>query len=285
LLPYRTNDDRIAGVVLTFVDVTELQAAQAAVRNAQQELEGRVVERTSELDAVNIVLRNEVTMHLQAQRARQELQNRLVNAQEDERSRISRELHDQVGQQVTVLMLGLKTLESAPPTEETRARIREMRAAAEQLGREIHQLAYELRPAALDELGLTRALSGYLDTWAERSGSAVEFFSSGIEEPRLPRMVETTLYRVVQEAVNNVFKHASAKSVSVSVERRGDSVLAIVEDDGAGFDPELANNQSPPRLGIAGMRERAAIVGGNLTVESSAGGGTTVRLQLKLPLV
>jgi signal transduction histidine kinase len=97
-------------------------------------------------------------------------------------------------------------------------------------------------------------------------------------------VIETTLYRVIQEAINNVFKHADAKSVSVSIERRGSMVLAIVEDDGMGFDsdspPPSAN---PPRLGLAGMRERAVIAGGTLTVESSAGGGTTVRLQLPLP--
>ncbi len=282
LLPYRTNDDRIAGVVLTFVDVTELQVAQEAVRRAQRHLETRVVERTAELDAVNVALRTEVAMHRQAERARQELQRRLVNAQEEERSRISRELHDEVGQQITALMLGLKSLESAR-AEEVAQKLRELRAAAERIGKEIHQLAAALRPAALDELGLSRALSGYLDSWAERSGISVDFFGAGIDEPRLPNVVETTLYRVVQEAMNNVFKHAAAKSVSVSVERRGAMVQAIVEDDGSGFDADVAAPQNPARLGIAGMRERAAIAGGTLTIESSAGGGTTVRLQLPMP--
>jgi len=161
--------------------------------------------------------------------------------------------------------------------------LRELRAAAERVGREIHQLASELRPAALDELGLSRALSGYLDSWSERSGILVDFLSAGIDEPRLPGVVETTLYRVVQEAMNNVFKHASAKSVSVSIERRGSMVLAIVEDDGMGFDPDALPSSTSARLGIAGMRERAIIAGGMLTVESSSGGGTTVRLQVPLP--
>ncbi len=282
LLPYRTNDDRIAGVVLTFVDVTDLQVAQDAVRRAQRELEARVVERTAELDAVNVALRTEVAMHRQAERARQELQSRLVNAQEEERSRISRELHDEVGQQISALMLGLKALESARANEMAE-KLRELRAAAERVGKEIHQLAAALRPAALDELGLSRALSGYLDAWAERSGISVDFLGAGIDEPRLPNVIETTLYRVVQEAMNNVFKHAAAQSVSVSVERRGALVQAIVEDDGSGFDADLVALQRPARLGIAGMRERAALAGGTLTIESSAGGGTTVRLQLPMP--
>jgi len=283
LLPYKTSDDRIAGVVLTFVDVTDLHVAQEAARHARRELEARVKERTAELDLVNSALRKEVAMHQQAQQARHELQARLVTAQEEERGRISRELHDEVGQQLTALMLALKSLESAPPTAQTPAKLRELRAAAERVGREIHQLASELRPAALDELGLSRAVSGYLDSWSERSGILVDFLSAGIDEPRLPGVVETTLYRVVQEAMNNVFKHASAKSVSVSIERRGSTVLAIVEDDGMGFDSDALPVGTSARLGIAGMRERAIIAGGTLTVESSSGGGTTVRLQVPLP--
>lgn len=280
LLPYRTNDDRIAGVVLTFVDVTELHTAQEALRRARQELERRVEERTAELDAANSALRQEIDMHRHAQKARQELQGRLVTAQEEERRRISRELHDEVGQQITALMLALNALELAEPGPQIPEKLRELRAMAEQVGREIHQLASELRPIALDELGLSRALSGYLDAWSERSGIPTDFVAAGIDEPRLANALETTLYRVVQEAMNNVLKHAAAKNVSVSVERRADTVLAIVEDDGTGFDPDSALARDASHLGIAGMRERAGILGGELTIESSAGGGTTLRIQL-----
>ncbi len=283
LLPYRTNDDHIAGVVLTFVDVTELHIAQDALRRARQELERRVEERTAELDLANAALRLEIDRHQQAQKARQELQNHLVNAQEEERSRISRELHDEVGQQVTALMLAMKGLESAEPGRQVSEKLRELRGMAEQVGREIHQLASELRPIALDELGLSRALSGYLDAWSERSGIPADFVAAGIDEQRLPNALETTLYRVVQEAMNNVLKHASAKSVSVSVERHADTVLAIVDDDGAGFDPDSARARDTSHLGIAGMRERAGILGGELTIESSAGAGTTLRIVLPLP--
>ena len=285
LLPYRTNEDRIAGVVLTFVDVTELERAQDALRRAQQELERRVQERTVELDLVNAALQTEVTMHRLAQKARQELQTRLVTVQEEERGRISRELHDEVGQQITALMLAMKALESDVLPDELPQKLRALRTTAEQVGREIHQLASEPRPVALDELGLLRALSGYLDSWADRCGITVDFVGAGIDEPRLPGALETTLYRVVQEAMNNVFKHAHAKSVSVSIERRADAVLAIVEDDGSGFDPEGTQGRNPKHIGIAGMSERAAIAGGTLTIESSAGGGTTVRVQLPVPQI
>jgi len=177
----------------------------------------------------------------------------------------------------------MKSLESEMPPDRSPAKWRELRATAEQVGREIHQLASELRPVALDALGLSRALAGYLDTWAERSGISVDFLSSGIDEPRLPRMVETTLYRIVQEAMNNIYKHAGARSVSVSIERRADIVLGIVEDDGAGFDPDSVQSGEPQHLGIAGMSERATSVGGSLTIESSVDGGTTVRVKLPVP--
>jgi two-component system CheB/CheR fusion protein len=284
LLPYRTNDDHIAGVVLTFVDVTERHLAQELIRRAQQELELRVQERTSQLDVANRALRQEIVEHQQAQSARHELQARLINAQEEERSRISRELHDEVGQQISALMLSIKALESPKPDDDMPSKLRELRATTEQVGREIHHLASELRPVALDELGLARALGSYLEGWRARTQISTDFVGAGINEVRLPAAIETTLYRVVQEAMNNVYKHANAEHVSVIVERRGDSVLAIVEDDGGGFDSEamLAAGYKG-RIGIQGMRERAIILGGELTIESSPGAGTTVRVRVPLP--
>jgi two-component system CheB/CheR fusion protein len=287
LLPYRTTEDRIAGVVLTFVDVTERQLAQAAVKQARADLELRVQERTAQLDALNSRLRLEVESHERAELARQGLQRRLVKAQEEERSRISRELHDEVGQQITALMLSLKALEAPHTPEELQHKLQQLRASTEHVAREIHHLAFELRPLALDDLGLAGALSGYLDAWLARTGIAVQFVSAGIDTTRLPSQIETTIYRIVQEAMNNVYKHASAKNVSVSVQRRGNQVVAIVEDDGVGFDAEAVNSSSHsdrPRIGIAGMGERAAIVGGELTVESTPGRGTTLRVRLPIPV-
>jgi two-component system, chemotaxis family, CheB/CheR fusion protein len=283
LLPYRTTEDRIAGVVLTFVDITERQLAQRALERAQQELEQRVLERTAQLDALNEQLRQEVKGHQLAEKARQELQRRLVAAQEEERSRISRELHDAVGQELAALMLSLKSLEQSSASE-AQGKLREQRALAEKVAAEIHQLAFELRPVALDELGLARALAGYLENWQARTGINVDFVNIGIEHTRLPRPIETTVYRVVQEAMNNVYKHAHASHVSVSVERRSGAVVALVEDDGAGFDVDSlhVHGEGRPRIGIAGMRERAAIVGGELTIESSPGAGATVRMKIPL---
>jgi signal transduction histidine kinase len=118
-----------------------------------------------------------------------------------------------------------------------------------------------------------------------RTEIEVDFVSAGLEGSRLPSQIETTLYRIVQEAMNNVYKHASATSVSVSVERRGEDVIAIVEDNGRGFDRDALEQGSDQQrhIGIAGMRERAAMVGGELTVESSPGHGTTVRVKVPVP--
>lgn len=284
LLPYRTTEDRIAGVVLTFVDVTERQQAQEAAKAAKADLERRVQERTAQLDSLNVMLRQEVEGHQRAEKSRQELQRRLINAQEEERGRLSRELHDEVGQQIIALMLSLKSLESTPIEQDARGKASELRAMAEKVGREIHELAFRLRPQALDELGLPRALSGLLDSWQARSGVAIDFVCAGLGDDRLPTAVETTIFRIVQEAMTNVYKHASAKNISVSVERRGDFVTAIVEDDGDGFSPESVDRSTEERrIGIAGMRERAALVDGTLTIESSPGDGTTVRVRVPVP--
>jgi signal transduction histidine kinase len=142
-----------------------------------------------------------------------------------------------------------------------------------------------LRPPALDELGLAKTLTSFSDGWRDGTGTPVELVLAGVDEPRLPNAIETTIYRVIQEAMNNVHKHAHATNVSVSVARRGDSLVAIVEDDGRGFDvSEL--EQLPlesAKIGIVGMRERAQLVNGELVVESSPGSGTTVRLKLRVP--
>jgi two-component system CheB/CheR fusion protein len=283
LLPYRTTEDHIAGVVLTFVDITERQLAKDAVEQAKEDLERRVQERTAQVDAVNEALRGEARERQQAEKARQELQRKLVNAQEEERSRISRELHDEVGQRIAALMLSMKALESLATDGELALKLRELRATAEGVGHDIHQLAYQLRPVALDQLGLPRAVAGLLETWRVRTGVNIDFVAAGLDDERLPSQIETAVYRIIQEALNNVFKHAAAKTVSVSIEHRGDQLISIVEDDGAGFDTkELEKNDDPRHIGIAGMVERTEVIGGDLKVESTPGQGTTVRVRVPI---
>ena len=151
-----------------------------------------------------------------------------------------------------------------------RAPCRRARAVAQQLDRDVDHLVWELRPTALDDLGLRAALTNYVQDWSKRVGIAAELHTSGLLDERLPSDAETTLYRIAQEALTNVAKHARAEHVDVILERRADHVLLVVEDDGVGFDP-AAGARHGRDLACSGMQERAALVGATLEIESSTG--------------
>jgi signal transduction histidine kinase len=162
-----------------------------------------------------------------------------------------------------------------------RTKVEALEAIARQLDRDIDQLVWELRPTALDDLGLRAALANYLQDWSARVGISAELHTSGLLDDRLASETETTLYRIAQEALTNVAKHAQAKNVDVILERRSDSVLLIVEDDGVGFEPPAGNGgRSGQGFGLLGMQERAALVGASLQIESAAGKGTTVFVRM-----
>jgi signal transduction histidine kinase len=263
----------------------ERRRAESELRRAHDELEVKVGERTAELSRVNASLQSEVAEHRKAEAARTQLLGRLVTAQEEERRRISRELHDHLGQYLATMMLCLKTLRPTAFGEAARDGLQRLEELTGDLVEEVHHLAWELRPAALDDLGLQAALHNYAEKWSERSGVAVDFHGGGLERQRLPPEVETTVYRVAQEALTNVLKHAAARHVSVIAERRREHVLVIVEDDGQGFDAEAAARTPAAGrgLGLLGMRERVALVGGALDIDSVSGGGTTVRARIPVP--
>jgi signal transduction histidine kinase len=214
-----------------------------------------------------------------SQRVASDALRRVVNAQEQERRRLARELHDETGQALTSILLGLKPLEEAlagRPAAAALAALRELVVSALQ---DVRRLAVELRPAVLDDFGLIPALERLTESFAEQSGVRVDFHST-LGETRLGSDVESSLYRVVQEALTNIVKHADAKNVSVSVVRRGSGVAAVIEDDGAGFDPHLVREEG---IGILGMRERLALLDGRLEIESRKGAGTTVVAEVPLP--
>jgi PAS domain S-box-containing protein len=219
----------------------------------------------------------------EAEEARTHLLQRLVTAQEDERRRLSRELHDQMGQSLAALILGLKWLGDSVPLEPVaEGRLQKLKELTTQLAQDAHSLARDLRPTALDDFGLHTALSNYVEEWAERAQITADFHSNGLIKERLPPHVETAVYRSVQEALTNVLKHSKASNVSVIVEHRSHRVLAIVEDDGCGFEADKVLNvpQNQRRLGLLGMEERVALVGGTLNIESTPGAGTTILLSI-----
>jgi two-component system CheB/CheR fusion protein len=282
LLPYRTVEDKIDGVILTFVDITSRKQVEAALRQARDELELRGVERTRELADTKVLLRDEGTERLRAEVARREALRRLVTAQEEERKRIARELHDQLGQLLSALRLDLNNLSQVSQPAQQSGVLGRLQQTAAELDSQLDRLALELRPVVLDDLGLRPALQQHVEDWSARNGIAAEFQTTGDATAPLPPEVDIVLYRVVQEALANVMKHAQAQHVSVILDQRPSYVHAIVEDNGQGFDVEATQQMLQGRLGLLGIEERAAMVGGTVTGESAPGHGTPVYIRIAL---
>jgi signal transduction histidine kinase len=198
----------------------------------------------------------------------------LLEGQETERRRLARELHDETGQALASILLGLKALEREVGDQPLTV-IRELVDTA--LG-DVRRLTVELRPPALDDFGLTAALERLASVIAERSPFTIDV-NVAVPPGTVPPEEETAIYRIVQEALTNIVKHASATSVSIVVANSDRSVRAVIEDDGVGFS---AGNVREQAFGIVGMRERAQLLGGRLEVESSPGSGTTVVVELPL---
>ncbi|MFO0847224.1 MAG: PAS domain S-box protein [Gemmataceae bacterium] len=261
------------GFVKVARDLTDRKRMEDELRAARDQLERRVAERTADLAGAIDSLEREMAR-------RRELAGRLATAQENERRRVARELHDSVGQLLSGLGLAVQAVSAAGPLPPAASdKLTEVRRLADAAGREAHALAVRLRPTSLDDLGLEAAVGQLVADWAARTQVPADFQAVGFGAGRLPAEVETALYRVVQEALTNVTRHARASAVSVVLSRAGGEVRAAVEDDGIGFDPDAPGRG---RLGLVGMRERMALVGGGLDVESAPGGGTTVIARVPL---
>jgi signal transduction histidine kinase len=202
---------------------------------------------------------------------------RVVDAQELERRRLSRELHDETGQALTSILLGLRALEETLETEPSRAATAQLRELVVATLQDVRRLAVELRPSALDDFGLVAALEHLTSTFGQQTGIAVDF-GAALGEERLPAELETALYRIVQESLTNVVKHARAQRVSIVLTKKERSVKAVVEDDGQGFDP--TGNEGG--FGLVGMGERLSLLGGRLRIESRPGAGTTIAADVPL---
>ena len=195
-----------------------------------------------------------------------------------ERRHIARELHDEAGQALTTLMVGLGLLErDADASASMIERVNELKKTTNDILENLHRLAINLRPASLDHLGLKAALRQYIEMFGRQHKLKTQFELVGLDDKRLPPAVETNIYRIVQEALTNVVRHAKATQVDVLLERRDDQMVTIIEDNGVGFDPEAAGTG---RLGLLGMRERAEMMGGSLVVESTLGSNTTIYVEV-----
>jgi two-component system CheB/CheR fusion protein len=381
LLPYRTAEDRIDGVVVTFVDITERKRDEDALLRSREQLEQRVLERTREVREATAMLQaivdasplaiiavgsdrrvrtwnasaetmfglaaadvmgkpmpeiatgggavqqtlidamfgggsertwetllrrmdgtwlsvsifpaplrtpdgtvyavmgllQDITDRKRLEQDRERLLGRIVATQEDERQRLSRELHDEMGQHLTALKVGLAALDR-PTTE-----VQRLQALAAEIDKSIDRLTLELRPPVLDDVGLDGAVATLVEQFTTSSGIRADLHSTGTDGQRLPSAIETTLYRVIQEGLTNIWKHAGAKNVSVIVERHPEQVQVIIEDDGSGFDEnDFSSDADQARFGLLGMRERVALIGGSFSLESAPGHGTT--LYVRVPL-
>jgi signal transduction histidine kinase len=208
-------------------------------------------------------------------RVAREALRRVVAGQELERARLARELHDETGQALTSILLGLRTIHDADDVDQA---VDDLRSLVVETLQNVRRLAVELRPSALDDYGLVPALERLTTTITEQGGPAIDL-EAQLGDGRLPGEVETALYRIVQEALTNTIKHADAARVSVILTRTPDAVTAVIEDDGLGLDLDRNDHQG---LGLTGMRERVALVHGRLRIESSAGAGTTIVAEVPL---
>src|SRR5215204_3114865 len=211
-----------------------------------------------------------------SERVQRDTLRRVVAGQELERRRLARELHDETGQALTSILLGLKGIENAQDNEHRRRSLLALREQVVATLQDVRRLAVELRPKALDDFGLVAALERLAETFGEQTSVDVHV-ETMLGDARLSEELETALYRIVQEALTNVVKHANARTVSVVLTRKDDRVVVVVEDDGQGFDPLTKREDG---LGLVGMKERIELVDGRLTLESGSGQGTTIAVEV-----
>ncbi len=257
-----------------------LEGMRSSLARTNQELERRVAERTRELNDANEKLR-------EREQSLARLYQKVIAAQEEERKRIARELHDDTSQSLAVLVMGLESASAAVKAGLT-PRLDEVKALAVHMIEEIHRLIFDLRPSVLDDLGLYSAIRWYAERYLVPRGISVrcEFDKAAPQgtPERLPQAFETAVFRVCQEAMNNVLKHAEAETVLIQVGIAGEALHIEIEDDGKGFDPSRTGTDGKrPSFGLAGIRERVDLLGGKVQIDAAEGQGTRIRIEVPLP--
>jgi PAS domain S-box-containing protein len=265
-------------------DLTNAKLMADQLQLAHDELEVRVANRTKELAEANALLLNEMEEREIAEGQRLSLLRRLFTVQEDERGRIARDMHDQLGQRITALRLKIASLNDLCADDPTvGARVNRLQEIAEHLDNEVSFMAWEMRPSILDTVEFAKALENYVSEWSRHSEILAEFDAIGVRDIKFDADLENNLYRITQEALNNAAKHAKASQIYVLLEKRGDELILIIEDNGVGFDTAEMLGERPGEkgFGLFGMRERAALISGTLEIESSNKGTS---LFVRVPL-
>jgi PAS domain S-box-containing protein len=267
------------GLSVFYHDITARKRSEKALCKARDELEQRVRERTEELSRANERLGRQIARRKRVEEARTELLRRLVHAQEEERRRIARELHDDLTQRLAVLAIDAGNLERLPGAPEAiRERARGMREQLIALSEGVHSLSRQLHPSILDDLGLADAIRVECSGLGQRDGVQVHFHAHDVPNV-ISRELAVCVYRVVQEALRNVARHAQTRQASVRLLARGQELVLCVRDRGVGFDPAARGKAG---LGLESMRERVRLVRGRLVVRSRPGEGTNVTLRAPL---
>lgn len=255
-----------------------------ALQAARDELERRVRERTSELAATNVTLREEVAEHERTEAALKAMSRKVHASQEEERRRIARDLHDEIGQKLTLVKMNLQLLQRDENQGSVQGQVHESLKLTDQALQKVRDVSLDLRPSMLDDLGLVSALRWYADRHAQRSGVALSFDAVDVAQQRIPRDVATACFRIAQEVLTNVARHAQAQSVWIDLAAPGTELRCTIRDDGVGFDVAYARQCAlrGRSLGVLSMQERAALVGGAVDVVSAPGTGTEVRVRFPL---
>ncbi|HEY7347395.1 MAG TPA: ATP-binding protein [Ktedonobacterales bacterium] len=265
---------------IAFHPLTQLRETMQRIQAGSPELRAPLTGQDPEADQLAEAFNTMLETLAEAARSRA---TQILTAQEQERKRIARELHDETSQVLTSLLISLKVLEEGLASAEARVRVEETRSLVHQTLRAIRNLSIDLRPSALDDLGLLPALRWYIKEYQQKCQIEVEFVATNFKE-RLPSELETSLYRIVQEALTNTAKYAKATRVRISVVEEQGSVSATICDNGQGFDAQtiLKLPWQERGLGLAGMHERAALLDGSLIITTEPGGGTTIEARLPL---
>ena len=278
--PVQGETGKIVGAIELTLDITKCKQAEKALRNAHDKLERRVKERTAELVKANKELKRQIQERKRAENLVLNLSQMLMQAQEQERQMISCELHDSIAQNLSTLKIGCELIFDDPPavSHELKMKMEKYSDLIDQTIAAVRNLAYDLRPPVLDEMGIVRALEIYCKEFSKNNGLKVEFQSAGIHNLSFDSNTEIHLYRLVQEGLNNIRKHAQAKRATIKMVGASPNIILRIQDDGKGFDVKACRLKSDKekRMGLQSMRERVKLLQGRITIQSRPMKGTRI---------